>query len=187
MMIKKSVLFTVVLMLIGMFIGSGPSFSQTEENKVTPEAENNLNSLVEGNNIFALELYHKLIEEPDLKENDGNLFFSPYSISSALAMTWAGARGDTETQMAETLHFTLGQDKLHGTLGRLQKWLNAQGRDSGYQLSVANALWGQEGHSFLPEFLDLNNKYYGAGLNLVDFKNETAREQARQTINTWIE
>ncbi len=134
-------------------------------------------SVVEGNSEFALDLYAQL------KGKDGNLFFSPYSISGALAMTYAGARGKTAEEMADVLHFTLGQEKLHPAFARLTGDLQTAG--PGIELNIANALWGQRGYKFLETFLDLLKKSYGAGLHEVNFKGET--EQARQTINKWVE
>jgi len=132
---------------------------------------------VEGNNAFALDLYAQL------RTQGGNLFFSPESISTALAMAYAGARGDTASQMAKTLHFTLPPDRLHPAMGALLADLNAT--HQGYRLSVANALWAQQGYPFLPGFLDLTQRNYGAGFNPVDFKGDP--EAARLTINQWIE
>jgi len=135
-------------------------------------------SLASGNNAFALDLYAKL------RTGEGNLFFSPYSISTALAMTYAGARGETERQMAGVLHFDLPQSELHPALGAMVNDLNARGK-KGYQLVVANALWGQKGYRFLTEFLGLTRTHYGAGLNEVDFAR--AADAARKTINAWVE
>jgi serpin B len=137
-----------------------------------------IEKVVNGNNEFALDLYASLSHE------EGNLFFSPYSISSALAMTYAGARGNTETQMAQTLHFKLGQELLHPLFAKLNKDLAAD-KTKGYQLNIANALWGQQGYKFLPAFLTLTEKSYGAGLKEVDFIKDT--EGARKNINAWVE
>ena len=134
---------------------------------------------VKGNNAFALDLYAKL------KETPGNLFFSPYSISTALAMTYAGARANTEAQMAKVLHFGLGQDRLHGVFQAVMGALNAGGKKGTYQLSVANALWGQQGYTFLDPFLDVTRTKYDGGLRQVDFK--TAPEPSRKRINHWVE
>jgi serpin B len=145
------------------------------------EAE--LAKLALGNRAFAFDLYQILREE------EGNLFYSPYSISLALAMTYAGARGETEAQMAEALNFTLPQDRLHPAFHTLDQVLasrgeEAEGKDGeGFRLNVVNALWGQEGYDFLPAFLDLLDENYGAGMRLVDFV--AASEQARITINDW--
>jgi serine protease inhibitor len=126
-------------------------------------------------NTFALDLYAQL------KDQSGNLFFSPYSISSALAMTYAGASGNTKTQMAKTLHFKVNKN-IHRAFSTLKHSLNEQ--NEAYQLSIANALWGQKGQAFLIEFVDLSNQYYGATLKSVDFKGAT--KNARQTINQWV-
>jgi serine protease inhibitor len=134
-------------------------------------------AVVEGNNAFAFALYGHL------QNRNGNLFFSPESISTALAMAYAGARGNTATEMAKTLHFTLPQQHLNPAMGALLSDLNAA--HDGYQLTVANALWAQQGYTFLDNFLQLLKTDYGAGLNQVDFKGAT--EAARLTINRWVE
>ncbi len=139
-----------------------------------PQAE-----VVRGNNQFAWDLYAKL------REAEGNLFFSPYSISTALAMTYAGARGETAEQMAETLHFTAPDEDLHRAMGALVDALNKAGEEGDFELAVANALWGQSGYEFLDAFTEMVEKSYGAGLERVDFQRQT--EAARQTINQWVE
>jgi len=141
----------------------------------------NQQKVVEGNTEFMLDLYGRLRQENKGK----NLFFSPYSISTALALTYSGARGQTEEQMAEVLHFLLEQEDLHKAFSQLQKKLNEGGRNGDYKLHVANALWGQEGYDFLEKFLDVTKKYYGSELQQVDFIR--AREEARRIINTWVE
>jgi serine protease inhibitor len=135
-------------------------------------------AVVKGNTSFALELYQELAKK------DGNLFLSPYSISTALGMTYAGARGDTEKEMAKVLHF-LEQEKLHAAFAELIKAVNGDEKHRPYQLYTANMLWGQKGEGFLPAFLDVTQKHYGAGLAEVDFARAT--EEARKTINAWLE
>jgi serpin B len=150
-------------------------------------APSNLTDLVDGNSAFAFDLYQALREG---NEGDGNLFYSPHSISLALAMTYAGARGETERQMADVLHFTLSQDRLHPAFNSLDLELarrgeGAEGKDEdGFRLNIANALWGQDGYEFLPEFLDALAENYGAGLRLLDFA--SAPEESRVTINEWV-
>lgn len=134
--------------------------------------------VVEGNNRFALELYDRVRQHP------GNTFFSPYSISTALAMTYAGAAGDTAKQMAATLHFPAFSDRLHPAFESLSKRINGDGKPRSYELVAANALWGQEGHAFRPQFLELLKTNYQAGLRPVDFR---STEHARETINEWVE
>jgi len=131
------------------------------------------------NNRFAFDLYAQL------RATDGDVVFSPYSISTALAMTYAGARGETAEQMETVMRYTLGQEKLHHAMGTLVDDLNDRGGKGKYELVVANRLWGEQTRTFLPEFLELNKKFYGAGFELVDFKND--HEGARKKINDWCE
>src|SRR5712691_2732632 len=100
-------------------------------------------------------------------------------------MTYPGARGQTAEQMATVLHFLSDQQRLHQVFADLSKDLHADSETHGYQLHVANALWGQKGYHFREDFLLTTKTYYGAGLNEVDF--QTAAEEARQTINAWVE
>jgi len=141
-----------------------------------PVAKSDRAAVVEDNNAFAVELYGQL------RKQGGNLFFSPESISTALAMAYAGARGDTASEMAKTLHFTLPPEHLHPAMGALLADLNAP--HNGYQLSVSDALWAQQGSTFLDGFLTIIKNDYGGGLNEVDFKGAT--ETARLTINRWV-
>ncbi|MCK5215547.1 MAG: serpin family protein [Candidatus Omnitrophica bacterium] len=143
------------------------------------DADADLQTVVKGNSDFGFDLYQKL------KGRKGNLFFSPCSISTALAMTYAGARGETEKEMAEVLRFSLEREPLHSAFSKLQSELKAI-RDRGHiKLSIVNSLWAQEGYIFLDTFFNLNEKYYGAGLNFVDFVTQT--EAARRTINIRVE
>lgn len=134
-------------------------------------------SVAAGNTAFALDLYGKL------RGRDGNLFVSPFSISAALAMTQAGAHGETLAEMEKVLHLG-GGAATHAAFGELIKELTASARKSEYQLAIANALWGQQGFPFKQDFLDLTKRYYGAGLRQVDFRQP---DQARKTINRWVE
>ncbi len=135
-------------------------------------------SLVEANTAFGLDLYARL------KSNPGNLFFSPYSISTALAMTYGGARGETEKQMSQVLHFGAAQGKVHSGFSELQRQLGEAEKQQGIQLTVANALWAQTGHPFLPAFLNTAKDEYQANINQADFK--TKAEAARAEINQWV-
>jgi len=139
--------------------------------------------LASDNMAFAMDLYQQLASQA------GNLFYSPYSISQALAMVYGGARGQTELQMAKGMHFNLPQERLHPNFNALDqelaKYTNA-GKDQGqgFQLNIANATWGQSGFPFLSSYLDLLARNYGAGLQTVDFANNS--EGARQDINNWV-
>ena len=141
-------------------------------------AANDIKSPAGGNTVFALGLYARL------KTADGNLFFSPYSISTCLAMTYAGARGDTAAQMAQTLHFNTNQNQLAASFGELQKQLNNEQEKKGIELDIANGLWAQKDHPFLPAFLEIARQSYEANLRQVDFR--TRSETARLEINDWV-
>jgi serpin B len=136
-------------------------------------------AVVKGNNAFAFDLYGRL------REKEGNVFFSPYSIEAALAMTSAGASPGTLESMSKTLHYP-PQERLHPAFKALNARVNGTpGIDRGYELTTANRLWGQKGNAFRPEFLKVTRDHYGAGAEEVDFVNDT--EGARKTINAWVE
>jgi serpin B len=145
------------------------------EKKMTTE----MSKIVEAGNEFSLDLYQQL------RTQEGNLFFSPTSLSTALAMTYAGAEGTTETEMAETLHFEITQAQLHEGMNALQSFWKTPTKKKGYRLHLANRLWGQNGYDFLSEFLQITRTHYGAELARLDFATQT--EKSRQTINAWIE
>ena len=136
-----------------------------------------LTPIVTGNNDFALNVYQQLAAG-----QDGNLFFSPNSIHAALAMTSTGARGNTAAQMSKTLR--LPTQNPHEAYAGLLKQLKPP-KEGGYELRVANALWGQKGYPWIEEFLKTTKANYDAGLREVDFV--TATEAARRTINAWVE
>ena len=146
--------------------------------------ETELTDLVSGNSTFAFDLYRTLAAR------DGNLFYSPYSISLAIAMTYAGARGETERQMADTLRILLPQGTLHSAFNALDRELASRGKSprlgegEAFRLNIANAVWGQEDHGFLEEFLNILSESYGAGVRPVDFRGSP--EESRVTINDWV-
>ena len=138
--------------------------------------------LAQDNAEFALNLYHELRATRD------NLFYSPYSVSQALAMTYAGARGDTERSMADTLHFTLPQERLHQTFQALREELASRTQDNGavgdFSLHIANAVWGQEDHPFSPAFTDTLSEKYAAGVKPADYTGNP--DGATEEINAWV-
>jgi serpin B len=136
-------------------------------------------SAVDGNTAFALDLYQKL------KDHPGNLFFSPYSISTSLAMTYAGARGQTETEMAGVLHFNLAQTNLPAAFSALGARMHQIQRWNRITLTTANSLWCQQDYRFTEAFLNLARKYYGAEARRVDFKRSP--QAASSEINKWAE
>ena len=161
-----------------------------KDRSVSAVGSADLDELVRGNNAFAFELYRVL------NDGEGNLFYSPFSISQALAMTSAGARGETQRQMADTLHYRLPQSSLHPAFNVLDRTLASRGQAPGgtpnndgetgqyFRLNIANAVWGQEGFQFLPDFLDVLAENYGAGMMVSDFA--CAPDEARVRINDWV-
>jgi len=137
-------------------------------------------AIVRGDNQFAVDLYAQL----DREQAGRNLFFSPTSISVALAMTAAGAHGPTQSEMASVLHLDANLAEAHAHYHRLLEQWNAVGEKRAYQLRVANRLWGQKGYPIQPEFLALTRQQYGAEMQLVDFAQAAA---ASQEINHWVE
>jgi serpin B len=136
-------------------------------------------ALVAGNNHFALDMYHSL--SAGVKP-DSNLLVSPFSISAALAMTYAGARGETAQQMAGVLGFTLPDDRLHTAFGELLCDLTTP--REGYQLNIANRLFGQAGYPFKTPFVNTTGQNYGAPLEATDFVHDP--DGSRSRINSWV-
>lgn len=142
-------------------------------------ARDDVRTAAQGANEFACKLFSRVAQ------GESNAFFSPYSISSALAMTYAGARGRTAEQMAAVLGFSLPEDSLYPALSELAALFSAE--DKAYQLHVANALWAQAGYPLAPDYLRIVKTYFGAGVREVDYVNDANRKKARRTINAWIE
>ena len=138
-----------------------------------------MKDVVRGNNRFAFDLYGKV------RDRSGNLFLSPYSISSALAMTYAGAMGPTAEEMARTLHFPANGQALDAGFAGLHTLIDGGAEERPYQLAAANALWGQQGLHYRPDFLKRTEASYGATLHPMDFAGDP--EAARKTINAWVE
>lgn len=180
---KLSVAFLALSLLLSA-CGPSASIAKSDLQRVTaPETPpGDIQALVENNNKFAFDLYGSL------QTQDGNLIYSPYSISLALAMTYAGTRGETESQMAQTLRF-LPQDRLHPTFNALDLQLTERSKtqsneETPLQLNIANAVWAEQTYPFLPSFLDTMALNYGAGVRLADFVNRY--EEARLEINNWV-
>lgn len=167
--IQSIVFFFLIVLCI-----TGPAFAGDTACKKTSSAE----ALAKSNNIFAVNLYQHLCSQ------EGNLFFSPYSIRTTLAMTYAGARGETAAQMKTALSFTLEDAELHKAFAESIRELNTGGNDN-YEMNVANSLWGDTTCNFLQPFIDVTHNSYNGGLKQVDFIH--ASESARIQINTWVE
>jgi len=172
--------------------GSIPGGSNSQElvselprTDVSGTTGDDLNQLATADRTFALDLYHQL------ETMDGNLFYSPYSISSALAMTYAGAEGKTAEEMAAVFHFLMEEGRLHPAFNALDQYLESlaeqeipEDKGEAFQLNITNAIWGQKDFHFENDFLDTLAANYGAGLRLLDYIQ--APEKSRVTINDWV-
>lgn len=192
-MAKRTILMMIVLVAATLTFG-GVGETQTKKKKTKPVSggtakpgtapakempvTSDPKDAAAGNNRFAVSMLRQLG-----KAESGNLFFSPYSIESALAMTSLGARGTTLNEMNAALQFPGGIP--HRAVAAQNALLNQPGDQRPYALAVANALWGQQGLSFQPDFLSQSKEFYGAGLNQVDYRSNP--EGARKTINDWVE
>uniref|UniRef100_A0A3P8W0D6 Serpin B6 n=1 Tax=Cynoglossus semilaevis TaxID=244447 RepID=A0A3P8W0D6_CYNSE len=134
-------------------------------------------TLSQANTTFCLDLFKELGNT----DKTANVFFSPFSISSALAMVMLGARGNTKTQMSEVRHSH--KENIHEKFNQLLKELNKA--NAPYALSVANRLYGEQSYKFVQDYLKETEKYYNAALESVDFK--SSFEMVRTRINTWVE
>jgi serpin B len=135
--------------------------------------------LVQGNTAFGLALYEKI------RSSEGNLVFSPYSISAAVGMTYVGTRGETASQIQRALHFPQNETNLPGLFAQLDRTLQTAQSVGGAQLNIANSLWPQKQYRFRPEFLDLLKVNYRASITPLDFGRQA--EKASRTINRWVD
>ena len=161
-------------------------FSSPKSDTINAQDNDDREEMVTGNNAFAFDLYQQVIAD-----NDGNIIFSPFSISQAFAMVVAGAKGETEQQIMDTMHFTLLQPQLHPAFSNINSDLSERSMRSGrepdgsrLQLNIANSLWSQAGYPFQQTYLDTIKKFYGSEAHSVDF---AQTEDTRQIINGWIE
>jgi len=179
---KEFVIFSVLIGLV-FLVGctdvpvdnptDNPTNVIVDDSEATSEG---VSAVVNGNNEFAFDVYSKF------KDQGENLFFSPWSISSALAMTYEGARGTTADEMKKVLHFS-DSSLMRPGFAKIQNQINAE--EKSYLLSTANALWAQKNYSFLSEYFGLIDSYYGGKVTNLDFAGET--EKSRVTINSWVE
>ncbi len=169
----------VLVLLFSVGISTTRCAETGEPREIPEEIEQVKEAVAKANNGFGLDLYGKL------SKKEGNLFFSPHGISTALAMTWAGARGETAEQMRPMLRLPERGEAVDTAYSHLLDELNEATNAEGCRLEVANALWGQEGYDFLQSYLRVVETNYDAGLEQVDFRNAT--EEARNRINRWVE
>jgi len=147
--------------------------------RLTPDAD--MKAVAAGNNEFACSLYRELASE------EGNVAFSPLSVSVAMAMLYAGARGQSAEQLAGALHFSLPRERLHPAFNRLMSALEPVGQraDDQLRLDVLNALWLQKGGKYLDSFLDTLSVHYDTGVYELDFARDPGG--ALRAINAWVD
>ncbi len=179
MQFSRSFKRTAALVVASALFTAAPAlFGQNPQEKADTAA------VVNANSQFAFDLYRNINA---VKGTSGqNIFISPYSISTALAMTYVGSHGKTEKQMAATLHFSLPMDRLENGFSTLLGETKATPAKK-YRLEVANALWGQQDYHFDPAFTSAVSRYFDGGFNTVNFISPGAREDSRQKINRWVE
>jgi len=144
-----------------------------------PAPDSNRPPIVAANTSFALDLYQRE------KTSSGNLFFSPYSLSTALGMTYCGARGQTASEMGRVLHFDVPQAEVPHGFAALTRQLDAITRTDNLKLDIANSLWCQEDFRFTESFLALTRDDFRAEARQVDFAHKA--ESIRAEINSWVE
>ncbi len=165
---KKRTRFLVLPVMLA-FIAVSPAFGETES-MMRASADNG---------AFAFDIF------AELRSEEGNLFFSPFSISSALAMTYGGAGGDTASQMEKALRFTGGQELTHRAFSELGERMAEIQKEGNVELSIANSIWPQSGYPFLTEYLSLLDENYGVEITPLDYAREP--EPSRERINGWVE
>lgn len=160
-----------------------PSTPKTDKNYIaaddsasTPEG---IKQVVNANNQFAIDLYQQINKQP--AQSDKNIFFSPYSLSTAMAMLYAAAEGETKQQIQKTFHYPTPAI-LNPNSAALYNQFNKP--NSNYDLSTVNDLWIHQGLSPNQTYLDTVQRYYGGKVTTLDFKNSP--EPSRQTINKTI-
>lgn len=161
------------LMYSGFFFSPGNITARAVDTYATAESVDSLSGAMNG---FSFEMYSELGIN-----SDENVFFSPYSIFVALAMTYEGAHGDTAAQMKNVLGFEQNDEVSLCSFGRIYNLLNI---DSEYTLNTANALWTMKDYPFLEEYLNFVDNYYMGKATDVDFTNPS---EAAEIINSWVE
>lgn len=182
-MSKKILMIIFVLIIISAVSATGLLFLFPYQPDQPPKADDTnatqygTQEVVNAVNQFAFDLYYQLEQS-----ETGNIFYSPYSIFSALAMTYEGAKGETAEEMESVLHFP-EVDTLRANFAAIYNNINKE--DKEYELKTGNALWVQQDYPFLDDYLNIVERYYGGKAVNVDFVREP--EKSIQTINSFIE
>lgn len=175
-MIKRFLSFIFILIFL---TGCTPisEVSSTITADDSEATEGGVKTVIDANNQFAIDLYL------NYKDEEENIFFSPYSISIALAMIYEGARGQTADEIRSVFHFPEDDSIRRSSFAKIYNQINK--RDKKYKLHTANALWAQKDYKFLDEYMNTIKRYYAGKVTNLDFVNDT--ENSRITINKWVE
>jgi len=177
---KNTCIIICFVVCVGLAAVACKSQKQSVEGSYTPDSSLSPESLAEFNNQFAIDLFKQI------HSNSDNLVYSPYSISTVLAMTYSGADGKTADQISEVLYFPPAVKSDPG-FKLLNDKILSNDTMPGTEISLANAIWAQENFGFLPEYIQNIEKWYDAALTEMDFTKKDAREASRQRINNWVE
>jgi len=184
---NKNIIGVIIISLV--IIGTSffvltTDFENNSNDEAIPSENNNpptlgnITSFDEAVNAFAFNLYREFCNDP---ENTDNIFTSPYSIFTALAMTYEGAEGVTAEEMASVLNIEQDNESFHQYMQTLYEYLN---ENSEYNIGTANALWPRINYNLLPEYIEIIETYYGGNSTPIDYSNP---EQAAGIINSWVE
>ncbi len=175
----------VAVICVSLMLTGCKSQKKATETSQVPLSEVTTSLLAESYNRFALDLFR------EVQGNSENIIFSPYSISTVLAMCYSGAGGETATEMAEVLYFPpkgeISQNNIDPAVKILNDKILSSDTLEGTEINLANAIWAQEGFGFLPAYIENIEKWYDAPMTEMDFLNDASREEARQEINGWVE
>jgi serpin B len=183
LLLSTCIIVMIVVLLPGC-LGSNPETKVISPNQTSGELGQNTSaerSVVSANNRFALSFYSNL--RKDNKYANKTLFFSPFSISSALAVTYEGARGNTANEIQSVFFFPIDSNQRRSGFNKL--YLDINQGNSQYILKMANALWAEKTYPFLPDFINTARVYYQANATNLDFINQS--DNSRIIINTWVE
>lgn len=169
---KKKSVFSLISLFMIVAIFSGKSYTVRASN--LPDS-----ATVKNNNRFALELFGKLAYGKE------NVFFSPFSISTAMAMTYAGAKNNTKKEIGKVMHFDSVQNNLNKRFSTLLKYINSLNTENKLSLYTANSIWSQSGYFFNKTYIGNIKKYFFAAIQTLDFKKDP--ESCRKIINKWVE
>ncbi len=180
---KRILILTAVIIIVVLFASTAAVFSKcSKEDKVSSKESDEIiesvdQGLVDSNTEFSF----KIFKELTLEDKDKNVFISPLSISTALAMTYNGAEGKTKKAMAEALEFDgINLEELNKSFKDLM--IGIQNADSEIELNIANSIWLREGFDCREDFIDRNRRYFASEVNKIDFSSP----DAPNVINGWI-